>query len=144
MKYQSEIIINLSRNKVLELFDNPDNMKHWQEGFVSFEPISGVPGEVGAKARLKYLMGKREVELIETVTSKNLPDEFSGTYETKGIWNKVENFFHVNDANSTRWVSVAEFKVSGFMKIIAFLMPGSFKKQSMKMMKDFKKFAEGA
>jgi len=35
MKYEIEIDISLSRNKVIELFDNPDNMSKWQPGFVS-------------------------------------------------------------------------------------------------------------
>jgi hypothetical protein len=142
MQYENEIIINLPRRRMLELFDNPDNMKHWQDGFVSFEPISGTPGEVGAKARLNYLMGKRKIELIETVTAKNLPDEFSGTYEAKGIWNKVENRFYALNDGQTRWVARTDFKLGGLMKLIGFLMPGTFKKQSLKMMEDFKKFAE--
>ena len=60
-------MINLPREKVIELFDNPDNMKHWQLGLVSFENISGTPGEVGTKSRLKYKMGKRDVEMVETI-----------------------------------------------------------------------------
>ena len=70
MKYSNEIEINLPRKKVVELFDNPDNMPKWQEGFVSFEPISGKPGEEGSKATLKYKMGKREVEMVETITKR--------------------------------------------------------------------------
>ena len=56
MKFSQEIIIDLPREEVIRLFDNPDNMKHWQRGFVSFEPLTGTPGEVGAQARLKYQM----------------------------------------------------------------------------------------
>ena len=48
MKYTLEILIDQPREKVVELFDNPDNMKHWQEGFVSLTHISGTPGEIGA------------------------------------------------------------------------------------------------
>ena len=67
MKYKLEIEIDLPRKKVIDLFDNPDNMRHWQEGFVSFEPLSGTPGQVGAKSRLKYIMGKRDIEMVETI-----------------------------------------------------------------------------
>ena len=142
MKYANEIEIKLPRQKVIELFDNPDNMPKWQEGFVSFEPQSGKPGEEGSTAKLNYKMGKREVEMIETITKRNLPDEFNGTYEAKGVFNIVNNSFIVLDKNKTKWVSENEFQFKGFMKIIAFLMPGAFKKQSFKYMKDFKKFAE--
>ena len=36
MKYQNEIEINLPLNRVIELFDNPDNLKRWQPGLESF------------------------------------------------------------------------------------------------------------
>jgi hypothetical protein len=35
-----------------------------------------------------------------------------------------------------------EFQFKGFMKIIGFLFPGAFKKQSLKYLVDFKQFAE--
>lgn len=81
MKYTNEVIINAPVNRVIELFDNADNMKEWQPGLVSFEHLSGTPGQVGAKSKLKYKMGNREIEMIETITVKNLPEEFSGTVE---------------------------------------------------------------
>jgi hypothetical protein len=142
MKFSLSIEINLPREKVIELFDNPDNMKHWQPGLVSFENISGIPGEVGAKSRLKYRMGKRDVELIETITNRNLPDEFSGTYEAKGVWNEVKNYFNEISRDKTEWISESEFKFSGFMKIMGLVMPGAFKKESNKYLKLFKEFAE--
>lgn len=141
MKYTHDIDINLPRKKVIELFDNPDNMPKWQKGFVSFEPLTGKPGEEGATAKLKYKMGKREVEMIETIARKNLPEEFSGTYEAKGVFNIIENKF-IDNGDSTKWITTNEFQFKGFMKLMAFFMPGMFKKQSFKYMKDFKKFAE--
>lgn len=142
MKFSQSIEINLPREKVIELFDNPDNMKHWQPGLVSFENISGTPGEVGTKSRLKYKMGKREVEMIETITKRNLPDEFSETYEAKGVWNEVKNYFTEISPDKTEWVAKSEFQFSGFMKIMGLIMPGAFKKESYKYLKLFKEFAE--
>ena len=52
MKYQNEIEIDLPVNKVVELFDNPENLKRWMPGLQSFEHISGTPGQPGAKSRL--------------------------------------------------------------------------------------------
>ena len=142
MKYTIEIDIDLPRDKVIELFDNPENMKYWQQGFISMEHISGTLGQVGSKSKLKYKMGNREIEMIETITKRDLPNEFSGTYEAKGVWNLNKNYFLELGLNKTKWKSEIEFKFSGFMKLIAFLMPSSFKKQSMKYLKDFKEFAE--
>jgi carbon monoxide dehydrogenase subunit G len=142
MKYSNEIIINLPVGRVVELFDDPENLKKWQPGLVSFEPVSGVPGKPGAKSKLIYKMGKREIEMIETVTVRNLPQEFSGTYQAKGVYNEVRNYFVPTDINHTRYITDCEFRFSGFMKIMAFLMPGAFKKQTRKMMEQFKLFAE--
>jgi hypothetical protein len=143
MKYVNEIDIELSIEKVIDLFDNPDNMKQWMPGLQSFEHLSGTPGEVGAKSRLKFQMGKRKVEMIETITKKNLPQEFDGVYEAKGVWNATANKFIPLAPGKTRWIAENEFKLRGFMKIIGFLMPGIFKKQSQKYLEYFKAFAEG-
>lgn len=141
MKYSNEIEINLPRKTVVDLFDNPDNMPKWQEGFISFEPISGEPGKKGSKSKLKYKMGKREIEMVETITKNALPDEFNGTYEAKNVFNIISNKF-IDQGNTTKWIAENEFQFSGFMKLMGLFMPGAFKKQSLKYMKDFKKFAE--
>ncbi len=142
MKYTCEIEINLPREKVIELFDNPDNMRFWQPGFISFTPLSGTPGREGAKSRLMYKMGKREVEMIETITKRNLPEEFNGIYEAKGVFNVVNNRFVVLSPDKTKWMSESEFQLSGIMRLFGFLMPGAFKKQSYKYLVHFKEFAE--
>ena len=142
MKYILSIDIHQPREKVIELFDNPENLKHWQPGFISYEHLSGTYGEPGSKALLKYKMGKRDVEMIETLTVRNLPEEISGTYEATGVWNEVKNYFSEIDHHNTRWTSEIEFKLKGFMKLMGWFVPGSFKKQSYIYMELFKKFAE--
>lgn len=49
MKYSVDIEINKPIDKVIELFDNPANMKEWMEGLNSFEHISGTPGKSWCK-----------------------------------------------------------------------------------------------
>lgn len=142
MKYTQSIEIDLPREKVIELFDNPDNIKHWQPGLISYEHIEGEQGKPGSKMRLNYKMGRREVEMIETIIARNLPNEISGTYEAKGVWNKIKNTFTEKDPGTTIWHAENEFKFKGFMKVMATIMPAAFKKQSFKYMKFFKKFAE--
>ena len=142
MKYTCELEIALSREKVIELFDNSENMKKWQKGLISFNHLVGEPGKVGAVSELKYQMGKRTIKMIERITVNNLPDAFHGTYESDGVFNIAENFFEIVDENNTRWKTNQEFRMSGFMKLIGFLFPGSFKKQTKSFMNDFKVFAE--
>jgi carbon monoxide dehydrogenase subunit G len=142
MKYSCEVIIDLHIDRVVELFDNPDNLKHWQPGLLSFERISGNPGQPGAKSRLKFKMGNRDIEMIETVTVRNLPHEFSGTYDAKGVFNIVKNYFTPLSATQTRFVSEQEFKFSGFMKAVGFMLPDVFRKTSQQYLTHFKAFAE--
>jgi carbon monoxide dehydrogenase subunit G len=142
MKYKTEIEINQPIDKVIELFDNQDNMKKWMKGLESFENLEGTPGEVGAKMKLHFKMGKRDIEMVETITAKNLPETFDMEYNANGVWNGVKNSFVKVTDEKTKYIAEHEFQFKGFMKIIGFLMPGAFKKQSMKYLLDFKEFAE--
>jgi carbon monoxide dehydrogenase subunit G len=142
MKYETELIIELPRERVIELFDDPDNLSQWQPGLKSFEHISGEAGQPGTKSKLLYEMGSRTVEMIETIEKRELPDEFTSTYEAKGVWNYNANRFYEDGPDKTRWVLDTDFRFSGFMKLMAFFMPGSFKKETMKTMMAFKRFAE--
>lgn len=144
MKYSTEVIVNLPLTKVIPLFDSEENLFKWQPELISLEHLSGDKGEVGAKSMLRYKMGKREIEMVETITVKDLPKEFSATYEANGVWNEVRNYFEELEGGKTRWYTENDFRFSGFMKIIALLMPGSFKKQSQKYLDQFKAFAESS
>ena len=142
MKCTNTTIVNLPVDKVIELFDSFDNMKKWQPELQSVEHISGVSGQPGAKTKLVYKHGNRTTEMIETISVRDLPREFSGSYEMKGILNKMSNSFQDLGNGTTRWTSESEFIFNGWMKYIAWMTKGSFKKMSSKMMDQFKKFAE--
>ncbi len=142
LKYINEVIINAPREKVVELFQDPQYISEWQPGFISLEHISGTPGQENAKSKLLYKMGKREIEMIETITKMNLPDEFNGTYEAKGVLNVIENHFEDLGNGTTKYWSNNVFNFKGFMKVIGFLFPGMFKKESQKYLDLFKKFVE--
>lgn len=144
MTYTCEIEINQPIGKVIELFDNPDNMTKWMEGLESFEHLSGEAGQPGSKSLLTFKMGKRKMEMTETLTVRNLPEEFSGYYEMEGVTNFIKNSFTAISENKTLYRTDNEFDIKNnfVMKLLAFLMPGMFKKQSMKYLESFKKFAE--
>lgn len=143
MQYTTEITIDLPRERVIELFDNPENLPKWQPGLVSFEPLSGTTGQPGARSKLIYDMGKRRIEMIETITRRDLPDAFDGTYETKGVYNEIQNRFTDLGNGQTKWVSHTTFRFTGLMKLMGWFMAGAFKRQSYKFMEQFKSFAEG-
>ncbi|HAD98216.1 MAG TPA: SRPBCC family protein [Cryomorphaceae bacterium] len=143
MQYTLTIEINGPREEVVQLFCNPENRKEWQPGLQSYEPVSGDTGKEGAITRLSYQMGKRHMEMVETITTRNLPDEFHGTYEAHGTLNIQKNYFTELENNRTLWTSECEFRFSSFsMKLMGLLMPGAFKKQSYRYMVLFKQFAE--
>ena len=142
MRYSTEMIVNVPRGRFVELFDNPANMPKWQPKLISFDHVSGTPGHPGATSRLVYKMGGGTMEMIETISSRNLPDEFSGTYDAKGVHNIVINHFY-DEGNATRWVLDTEFQCTGFLvKLMSLLMPGMFKSETRKQMSSFKQFAE--
>ena len=142
MKYTVDIEIDLPRSRVIELFDNTDNLYKWQEGLQSIEPLSGARTEEGSTSKLVFKMGKRDMEMVETITKKAPPEIYNATYDAKGVFNVVNNRFIEAGPDKTRWESENEFRFSGFMKVIGFLMKGAFPKQSLKYMKAFKAFAE--
>ena len=141
MKYTCSIEIDRPRVPVLALFEDTDRMGEWQDGLESFAHVSGEPGTPGAKSEIKYQMGKRRIEMIETIESYNMPDSMVTIYEAGSVWNRNENRF-IEDGSATRWEMDCEFRCGGFMRIMAFVMPGAFKRQTQKMMNDFKFFAE--
>lgn len=143
MKYTTEIIVDVAITTFVEKLDNAENMKHWQQGLVDYRFLSGEPGKEGSQMELKYNMGKREMTMVETVIKSDFPNEFHATYAVENVHNIQKNHFVDMDGQRTKWVSENEFQFSGFfMKAMGFLMPGAFKKQSLKYMQDFKAFAE--
>ena len=144
MKYTTELTIRLPRERVVALFDDPANLAKWQKGLKSMEPLSGTPGTEGAKTRLVYDEGGREMVLVETLLTYDLPDAYVALYEARGVKNRSTNRFYATEDNQTRWVQENEFKFSGLMAVAALFMRGAFPKQTRKDMGRFKNFAEYA
>jgi hypothetical protein len=142
MEFTQEIEIALPRDEVVRLFDDPQNLAKWQRGLQSFEPLEGEPGQPGSTSRLVYVNGRRRIEMVETVTRRDLPAAFDGTYDAQGVHNIIENRFTEVAPGRTTWVSRNVFEFHGFMKVIGLLFARSFPKQSRTFMEDFKAFAE--
>ena len=140
MKFSCHVDIKVPLHKVIDLFENPDNLKEWQDDFISFKPVSGVPGEVGSKSKLIY----KKLELIETIIRNELPEEFKANYEHKHMVNTMSCRFKEVDSNTTRLDQEIHYtKFNGFViKLMAKLFPGMFKKQVQKWLNQFKAFAE--
>jgi uncharacterized membrane protein len=145
MIYTVSLEINAPIERVVELFDNEENAFKWMKGLLAFDHISGDKGEAGAKSRMTFKRGKRDMQMLETIESKDLPDEMVMTYEAGPVFNRVVNRFKKKDDSSTVYETENEFIFKSWgMKAMAYLMPGAFKKQSLKYLEDFKAFVEEA
>jgi hypothetical protein len=144
MDFSHEIIVNVARERFVELFDDPDNLPKWQEGLVAFEPLGGTPGHPGATSKLTFKRGRGTMEMVETITRREMPDAFDGTYDARGVHNISRNEFHEVGPGATRWVAHNVFEFRGAMKVIGLLFGKSFPKENQKFMEAFKAFAERA
>ena len=143
MTYTIEIIVEIPRDEFISKLNNVDNLKHWHQGLVSAEHISGHPGDLGAKMKLNYDFGKRKMQLMETLTKINLPSELHASYKTKGMNNLQENYFERTSEGYTKWICKNQFiPLNLIMHLFTIFMPKAFKKQTRKYMQDFKNFAE--
>jgi hypothetical protein len=144
MKYSTEVIIELPRQKVVELFDNTENMYKWQEGLLSFDHLEGTPGHEGARSALVYESRKGDLKMTETITRRNLPDEFHVLYKAKGVSNEIYNHFIETEPGKTTWRTVNVLRFRGLMALMALFMKSAFKSQTLLTMERFKIFAENS
>ena len=144
MKFEESIDINVPVDKVVALFNDPDRYKDWQNGFISYETISGKPRTAGAVSVVKYKNGRHNIELTETIRVMNPPAEITGLYEHKHGSNTMINTFTALPGDITRYTTaVGYMKPKGFLPtLMAFLMPGMMKKRNRQWLEQFKAFAE--
>jgi hypothetical protein len=144
MKFKCSTTINLPLERTVELFNKKEHCYKWQDGLQRIELIDGIEGQEGAKSKMHFKNKKYEFDLIETILVNNLPEEMTGLYEHKHMDNTMTNSFTAIDSHTTRYdVFIEYIKFKSFMpKLMAFLMPGMFKKQTQKWLDQFKLFAE--
>ncbi|AHC16272.1 SRPBCC family protein [Salinispira pacifica] len=142
MKYQNEIYIDLPRERLTRIFMDPVHMEQWQEGLQRRDHLEGDSGKEGSRTRIKYKLGKDELEMEEEILRDQLPDEITFLYRVRGVENTCENHFESRETGGTRWIQINDFRMRGFMKLMAFLAPGAFRKQTEEDMKRFKEYAE--
>jgi hypothetical protein len=145
VKFTASIEIKQPLEKTIALWQNPENYKHWQEGFISKELLSGTAGEVGAVSLIKLDFNKDIMELTETIQVSDLPNEFKVLIEHKHMSNTMNSkFISINDSTTLWTAEIDYFKVTFWpAKIMMRLFPNMFRKQGQKWSDNFKKFVEG-
>lgn len=153
MKYTVSIEIALPLEEVAQLLADPAHIPKWLRGVVLHEPLSGIHGQVGTKSRVVMEMGQQKFEATEIITRREPTDlgsipkgsvvYFEREIVSKGMWNAARERLNEAGPNTTLWVSENEYRFSGLlMRLVGLLMPGTFRKQSLQHMQDFKAFAE--
>jgi carbon monoxide dehydrogenase subunit G len=146
MKFECSIDIDAPIGKVVALFNDPGNFAAWQNGFISYEPISGIPRTQGAKSKVTYINGQHKIELTETIQVMDLPAEMTALYQHRHGENTMVNTFKELPGGKTRYTTgVGYMKAIGILpKLMAWLMPGMAKKHNQKWLDQFKAFVEKA
>lgn len=143
MRYTTEILINLPRSRVIELFDSSENLSRWQPGLLSLTHLEGTPGAVGARSELVYEGRKGDLVMTETIRKKQLPEQFHMSYKSRGVYNEVENWFTEKEPGLTLWRTENYFRFGGVMMLMVPFMKKAFIHNTMLNMDRFKIFAEG-
>lgn len=143
------IEINIPIKKAMQLFQNQNYFKEWQDGLVSFKNTSQSVGKLNSTREMKIRMVGTTIIMNETVTKIDLPHVWEATYRTKGVINYQSNRFRESETTkngivtpSTLWDSKSVFKFTGVMRLLAKTNPQLFTSQNLNFMKSFKKFAE--
>ena len=144
MKIAGSIDIKKPKQHVATLFADPNNLEHYQDGFLRKELVSGQAGQDEAVSKMYYQYGKKEMELTETITTNRLPDSFEAFYHHKHMDNTMKCTFESLGTDETRYKYEIEYtRINWVMpKLMAILFPGVYRKQVEKWMKQFKEFAE--
>lgn len=142
MKYECEIKVERPREQVVDLVLDRTKYEKWQKGLVGMTPVTTSPETKGRKTRLSFEMGKRTIEMVETVVELDAPKSVVLYYESKGVENWMRSRFEEVGDEATLWHVDVEFKMGGMMKVMGWLMPKMFESQTRKTLEDFKRFAE--
>ncbi|MFD4643761.1 SRPBCC family protein [Lentzea sp. NPDC058436] len=153
MKYTVSIEIAAPREKTVQLLSDPAQMPKWLRGLVTHEPLNGQHGEVGTQSRVVLRSGNQTFEATETITRREPADlhdipadtvvHFEREIAGQGMWSAARERLTEAGPETTLWVSENEYRFSGVvMRLVGALMPGTFRKQSLRHMEDFKAFVE--
>lgn len=139
MKFSCKLEVEAPRDFVVKHFSIPDNQLKWHSDMKSIKLLEGKPGEQGCKTLLEF----EKFQIVETVLSNDLPDNFLGDYETPGIChNTMRTQFESNGSHTYVGVTVDYKKMNWFMKGMSILMPWALKGPVKKYLNQFKQVVE--
>ena len=142
INFSEEIEINSNINRVVELFDNPYNMKKYINSLSNYKLIIGETAQEGAIAEISFINGENNIIIVEETIINNLPEIKQVKYSSEKVLNIVTSKFIEISANKTVLIIEHSFEFYGFKKIMAFFSEPELKNQNKLYLKNFKKFVE--
>ncbi|MDX1471251.1 MAG: hypothetical protein R3213_07125, partial [Flavobacteriaceae bacterium] len=98
----------------VEIYRDRSFYKEWHPNLVSIAQLSGRQDAFGSKMILTYKMGRKKLEMIETVDENELPHKFYATYYTDGLDLKQQNHFVETPEGFTQWTQKNELMPLNF------------------------------
>lgn len=144
MKVESKVVIERPVDEVWQFFDNPDNMGRWLRGFKRFEPLSGEPGQPGAKARHVYEERGRKLEMVEEVTAREEHERFEGRLTHKTMESDLTTTFRDLGEGRTELICSVDTHFRSFpLRLFGPLMKGTFQRRQDGDFQRLKQVIEG-
>lgn len=147
LEYSEEIVINSNINKVINLHEDSTYMNKYINGFINYNLISGDLRQEGAVSELTVLFSTkdpvtRKIIMKEKIISNNLPSEKKIILSTLAIENTIKYRFVKLTESKTMFVREHKYNFTRYMKVKAFFMSSTFKRQSRMYLQKFKEFVE--
>jgi uncharacterized protein YndB with AHSA1/START domain len=141
MRSVVDLEIAAPRERVAELYADPDNNPKWMEDLERNEPISGKLGEPGSRYRM--VSKDSDMHFVVTVVSVRLPENVQLHLDWKQSTVDINVDFRQQDVGTTRFVSTEDFNFTGLLpRIFGRLATRAIKSAHRRHMEAFKRFAE--
>jgi len=87
--YELEVKVERPRQEVFSIFNDPETMPHWIEGFKSMERLSGEQGRNGATYRMTVLNDGKEISVTQNVVKQIAAESCEYLVTDENMNNKV-------------------------------------------------------
>lgn len=142
-KFNTETIVDLPRETVVDLYTDIQYFSHWQQNFVAHKYLSDPDEGELEVAEVTYNFEGNSVTFIRKVLKMDLPEVIVSTFEINGIREIVETKFVAISARQTKiLVEVVISTESAVVQADFVKLTEAFRIQTAAMQQSFKRFAE--
>lgn len=144
MKLRYEIIIDVCREKVFDLFIDGLRWPEYIDYVVAVKELMPVNNELRYLVTYKAgTIAKGEVQITERIYNIRKPESYMFTHEMEGIENNsIVKFIPVNE-HSTRMITEMNVSSKSFLlRLLMRISAMASKKKTRKMFASFKSYAE--